>query len=431
MTTNEISVLPQQMQFLASESRECLYSGAFGAGKSRAICLKVAMRASVPNSREGLCRKTVVSLKRSTLKTLLEPDGGLPPVLPEGTYEWKKQDGEIRIKGGGTIMLFGLDNPERVASMNLSGCAVDECVELTNDDWTMLRGRIRMNLPNTRNQLYGACNPSSPQHWLAKRFGLDGESKPAANCEAITTAATDNWFLPADYVADLQTMTGVARKRFVEGLWVGSDGLVYDRWNTAQFVSDDMPTEFDRVIVCVDEGYNNPACMLLLAEKDKRLFVVREWYHRQQLEADMIAEAKKWQEDYPIECFVVDPSAAKLRAAMRHANIDAVPADNSVFAGIQAVSARLANDSAGRPLLTVHPDCNNLLREFGVYEWKKNASGTLKDEPVKMHDHALDSLRYGIVHYDGIRTTPQVREMTVDNVANDDAIWGDEMWTEL
>lgn len=430
MTPNELTVLPHQMRFLESEYRECLYSGAFGAGKSRAVCLKCAMRASVPNSREGLCRKTVVSLKRSTLKTLLEPDGGLPPVLPMGSYEWKKQDGEIRIKGGGTIMLFGLDNPERVASMNLSGIGIDEVVECSNDDYTMLRGRIRMNIDSLQNQIYSACNPSSPQHWLAKRFGLDGESKPAPNCEAITTKATDNWFLPQDYIDDLQTMTGVARKRFVEGLWVGSDGLVYDRWNPAQSVSDEMPTEFDRVIVCADHGYNNPACLLLLGEKDQRLFVVREWYFRQQLEADIIAEAKRWQDEYPIECFVVDPSAAGLRAAMRHENLDAVPADNSVLAGIQTVSAQLGTDPAGRPLLTIHPDCNNLLREFGVYEWKKSASGTFRDEVVKSHDHALDALRYGIVYMRGIRTVPQVRDFVENTTVND--MFNDErMWTEF
>ena len=80
--THHLEVLPQQMKFLCSEAREILYSGAFGAGKTRAICLRVAMRASICGAREGLCRKTVVALKRSTLKTLLEPDGLLPPILP-------------------------------------------------------------------------------------------------------------------------------------------------------------------------------------------------------------------------------------------------------------------------------------------------------------------------------------------------------------
>lgn len=165
---HRLQVLPQQLRFLKSTARQILYSGAFGAGKTRAICLRVAMRAATVGAREGLCRKTVVSLKRSTLKTLLEPDGLLPPVLPQGSYEYKKIDGEINIKGGGTIMLFGLEDPARIASMNLSGVGCDEAVELSEQDWTMLRGRIRLKLPNLPNQLYGACNPSTPQHWLAK-----------------------------------------------------------------------------------------------------------------------------------------------------------------------------------------------------------------------------------------------------------------------
>ena len=108
--TYRLEVLPQQLKFLRSAAREVLYSGAFGAGKTRAICLRVAMRASIEGAREGLCRKTVVALKRSTLKTLLEPDGMLPPILPKGSYEYKKIDGEINILGGGTIMLFGLED---------------------------------------------------------------------------------------------------------------------------------------------------------------------------------------------------------------------------------------------------------------------------------------------------------------------------------
>ena len=64
--THRLELLPQQLKFIMSEKREVLYSGAFGAGKTRAICLRVAMRASVEGAREGLCRKTVVALKRST-----------------------------------------------------------------------------------------------------------------------------------------------------------------------------------------------------------------------------------------------------------------------------------------------------------------------------------------------------------------------------
>tara|TARA_R100001594_G_scaffold150671_1_gene213381 strand:+ start:6230 stop:7540 length:1311 start_codon:yes stop_codon:yes gene_type:complete len=426
-----LEVLPQQLRFLRSSAREVLYSGAFGAGKTRAVCLRAAMRASIYGAREGLCRKTFTSLKRSTLKTLLEPDGLLPPVLPEGTYEYRKMDSEIRILGGGSIMIFGLDDATRIASMNLSGCAVDEAVELQERDWTMLRGRIRLKLPNLSNQIYGACNPSTPQHFLAKRFGLAGGHKCASNCEAITTTSRDNWFLPEDYVQDLETMTGVARKRYVEGLWVGSDGLVYDQWDEEKFVAKTLPNDFDRLIVGMDMGYNNPAVLLLLGIKDQRMYVIKEWYERQKLEQEVINVALSWKEEHPdIDCFIVDPSAAGLRASMRNVGLDAIPANNAVFTGIQSVATRLSFGNDKKAKLLVSRNCENLIREFGSYEWMGNRDGTMKDQPKKEHDHALDALRYAIVHIDGLKTAPAIR--SIDGFSDEvDPMFNEDLWTRI
>ena len=430
--TERLTVLPQQLKFLRSNAREVLYSGAFGAGKSRAICLRVAMRACRAGAREGLCRKTVVSLKRSTLKTLLEPDGLLPPILPKGSYDYKKIDGEINIHGGGTIMLFGLEDAGRIASMNLSGVAVDECVELHERDWTMLRGRIRLQLPNLPNQLYGACNPSTPQHFLAKRFGLAGGYECAPNCEVITTTSRDNWFLPEDYVLDLETMTGVARKRYVEGLWVGSEGLVYDMWNEELFVADQVPTTFDHMLVGMDYGYNNPSVLLLIGIKDQTMYVIDEWYERQKLEQQILETALRWKELHPeIDCFVVDPSAAGLRASMRNVGLDVMAANNSVFTGIQAVASRLSKDSGGKPKLVIKRQCSNLIREFSSYEWMTKADGSTKDVPRKEHDHALDALRYTIVHIDGLKTTPSVRSVDGNNGTPMNPLFDERLWKEI
>jgi len=359
-------------------------------------------------------------------------------VLPKGSYEWRKIDGEIVIKGGGSIMLFGLDDPARIASMNLSGCGVDEAVDLGESDWTMLRGRIRLSMPGLPNQLYGACNPSTPQHWLAQRFGIAGGHTAAHNCEAITTSSRDNWFLPADYLEDLESMTGVARKRYVEGLWCGSDGLVYDRWEEEAFVVDTMPEDFDEMIVGMDEGYNNPAVLLLLARRDGRVFVIDEWYERRRLEEEVVGVALEWQQRWPIDCFVVDPSAAKLRAAMRHAGMDVQAAKNPVFAGIQTVASLLSFDTAGVSKLAVHRRCSNLIREFGSYEWSTGADGSLKDTPNKSggQDHALDSLRYACVHWLGLRTQPAVRMVGQDSEPIDDntpldPVLNEDLWTEI
>ena len=90
-------LLPKQDLFVKATEREVLYSGAFAAGKTRCLCLKAVMRASHPGTREGLCRKHLVSLKATTLKTLLEPDGHLPAMLPKGTYTHHKSDKIIKL----------------------------------------------------------------------------------------------------------------------------------------------------------------------------------------------------------------------------------------------------------------------------------------------------------------------------------------------
>lgn len=395
-----LEVLPKQHDFICCDARETLYSGAFGAGKSRAVCLKLAMRASVKGAREGLCRKHLVTLKATTLKTLLENDGELPPVLPPGSYEHNKSEKSIRIKGGGEIAYFGLDDPEKVGSYNLTGCAVDESAELSEADYRTLQGRIRVPVKGLANQLYGACNPSTPSHHLAKRFGLAGGHVAQDGCVAIRTCTSDNRFLPADYVESLSKLPPVARKRFFEGLWVGSEGLVYDQWDREAHVRE-RSGKWDRIIVACDDGYTNPfVAVRMCVDNDGRVHVESERYATGLLLDAKIAAVQSLAQD--AEAVVVDPSAADLIAEMRDVGLPVIEADNAVFDGIVRVQSRLAKAGDGRPRLTVDPSCENVVREFETYEWKteKAGSAVLKDQPVKAFDHAMDAIRYGVANID-------------------------------
>ncbi len=398
ITTIRHRLLPKQYDFVQSESREVLYSGAYAAGKTRALCYRLVSRAQVPGSREGLCRKHLVTLRASTLRTLLEPDGSAPPVLPPDTYSHNKSDRTIKIRGGGEIVYFGLDDPQKIGSYNLTGCAIDEAVELSADDWQMLIGRIRLDV-GMPNSLYAVCNPGAPSHWLAERFGLALGHQAKDGCEVIHTKTTDNSFLPASYVESLTTLGGVAYRRFVLGEWCASDGLVYDRWDRQAYLAE-RDGDTGHYVVGVDVGYRNPTTLLLVGrDNDDNIHIEREWYRTQQLEADTIAKCVEWQERFAPEVFVVDPSAAGFIEALRERGLHVQPANNTVFDGIQSVQGRL-QESDGRPRLTVDPRCENTIREFESYEWIGGAGG-LTDKPRKENDHAMDALRYAVVYLDG------------------------------
>ena len=43
-----------------------------------------------------------------------------------------------------------------------------------------------------------------------------------------------------------------------------------------------------------------------------------------------------------------------------------------------------------------HPDSQNIRKEVNRYKWREDAKGNGLDEPVKLWDHAMDAIRYGI-----------------------------------
>jgi phage terminase large subunit len=112
-----------------------------------------------------------------------------------------------------------------------------------------------------------------------------------------------------------------------------------------------------------------------------------------------VAEAKRLHLLYHLEALLVDPSAAGLIAEMRAEGLPVREADNVVRDGIQRVKARWANAGDGHPRLTISPSCVNTAAEAESYTWKENNAG-IKDEPEKVNDHAMDSLRYMVNYID-------------------------------
>lgn len=395
----------KQIEFITAKQRFVLNSGGFGSGKSLALCDKLYMRASRPGAREAVVRKTLKALKATTLKTLLDGDGKTPPVIPPGTYSYNKTDHVIKIKGGGEIVGLGMDDPTNVGSHNLTGANISEATQLTYQDFTWLNGRVRVPLDGFPLQLNMECNPAVPSHWLAKLFGLALDYKPHPDSFAIRSRTDENPTLPPDYVENLRrTLTGVAFKRFFEGQWCGSDGLVYDTWDRDKHVRILSPGGYCRAVVGADEGYQNPFTLtLVLVDSDGRAYALSE-VHQSRLQLSEKVEAiRRMMTDspVPVEAVLVDPSAPDLIDEFRRANVPVYPANNEVEAGIKRVQQRLADPGDGRPRMAVHPDCENLVREFESYEWRVDrATGTRKDEVDKHNDHQLDGLRYAISYLD-------------------------------
>lgn len=385
--------LPKQLAYLRSTAPNVLYSGAVRAGKTYALCTGAMMRATVPHAREAIIRKHRVTLTATTLVTLLEGDGMNPPVLPPNSYTHNKNEGVIRLNGGGEIVYFGLDDPNKIGSRSLTGANIDEAVEVTERDWDMIQTRVSLDVPGLVRQVRGACNPGSPGHFLARRFGLAHGHVAMPGHVSFRTRSRENFFLPADYLERISHLQGAAYRRLVEGEWVGSEGLVFDNWDREVHVVEN-PGPFAWSVIGVDDGSTNPfAALLIDVDGDGRAHVCREVYGSKMLIQAKAAAVRELMQAGQVERVIVDPAAAQLRHELHELDIATEGGDNAVLDGLQVVAQRLAPAVDGRPRLTVDPSCTNLIREFESYEWLVTPGGLSKDAPKKENDHALDALR--------------------------------------
>ena len=386
-------VTPQQWEYATSQADEVLISGAWGAGKSYPLCVVLYLRALTPGAREGLFRRTLQKLQETTLVTLLEGDGQTPAVIPRGTYHHNQNKRTIKIHNGGTIFYGPAETIEDVNAHNLTGVHVDEATELREEIWLALGARCRVKVEGLKPQQRGACNPGPPSHHLAKRFGIrknrvvpelafKGDPATPIRCHAIMTKSFDNPKLPTEARAKYASYTGITRLRFVEGQWVGSDGLIYDNFDRDRHARAVDTTGWPRALVGIDDGTTAPACFLHAhVSPNGRLHISREI----QRAGMQLAEKKlAVTEAGEVEAVIVDPAASGLKLELRREGHPVLDADNAVEPGIQAVREYLNDGPDGEPLLTIDPSCSKLLEQMESYERNPD---TLKETPIKENDH--------------------------------------------
>ena len=243
-----------QDEFVAAQGSRSLFSGAFGAGKTIALCAKgLKLSLDYPKNYGLICRKVRATLGQTTLKTFLDR------VCPrELIVDYNKSEGLITLTNGSQILFGGLDDPLKLGSLELGWAGIDEAIETLEDDWQMLEGRLR--LPGVPHQIFAATNPGPPSHYLYRMFFSENKG------EVYQASALDNPELPEDYRQRLMEFEGVYRDRYVYGLWKGLEGLVYSTFNEKQCL---IPRfEIDKswlVDTGHDFGISNP-CALFYAE---------------------------------------------------------------------------------------------------------------------------------------------------------------------
>lgn len=288
------------------------------------------------------------------------------------------------------VIFVTLESESRVRGPNAAWGWADEFEYVTDRGiWRALKGAIRA---GDNPQLFGTSTPKG------RRIAWDEWVVNASPQHALYRATTfDNIFVDAD--------------DYVTGL--GYEGVFYDQEITAEFVSFEglVYPGFDRethvrqidcsgweTLLALDVGTRNPTALLTIRHAGDRIHVEAELYRRGMGSSAIVAAAVAASGTTRANTIVVDPSSAGLIVDLKDAGLDAVKADNPIVEGISRVTTIL-------PDLTVDPSCEHTIAEFESYVYPDGGKAE-RDAPVKANDHAMDALRYAVMHLAG--ATPAV-----------------------
>jgi len=383
----------QQRSIVNSNSRMNIWYGGVRSGKTLTSSIRwLDYLARNPQGAKAMVGKT----QRTLIKNVLTP---IRELIGEDNFELNKGESWAKLAGH-KVDLYGANDEralEKIAGVTLGGAYLDEVSLHPHSMFKMTSSRC--SIPNSK--IFATTNPGSPEHWLKRKY-LDREND--MNLTSFHFRLEDNKSLSDEYIRDLKNeYDGVWYDRYIEGLWVLAEGLVYDMYDRDEHIVDTLPKIKD-YWVGIDYGTTASTAFVLIGlGDDGRLYIVDEYKHsgkKEEASKTDIQYARdfiNWLGDIEPNWICIDPSAKSFRLQLwdmqdQCNSLNSLrKGDNKVLDGIRLISSLLSSNS-----LYIHRSCDNVIKELGLYSWDKKAQARGEDKPIKKHDHCLDAMRYGI-----------------------------------
>ena len=342
----------------------------------------------------AICSNTVQAAERNIIAPLQQ-------MTDLTYYYWETYLGSkhiLTVKGGGhenRFYIFGGKDESSyklIQGLTLAGVLFDEVALMPE---SFVQQAIARTLSVDGAKLWFNCNPDSPEHWFYKSWVLTADTRERTDTLHLHFTMHDNPIMTAEKIARTESVfRGVFYDRYIRGLWVVAEGLVYPMFGKEHIgVPDDLHGDW---FISCDYGTMNPTSMGLWCRTyDGHAYRVDESYYdgraegRPRTDEEHYAALCALAKGHDIQSVIVDPSAASfIECIHRHGRFCVQKADNAVDAGIQDTAALL-----GLGRLHFSERCTDILREFGLYRYDmKKAEGG--DRVIKANDHAMDDMRY-------------------------------------
>lgn len=377
-----------------SDKDGIIADGSIRSGKtvSMALSFIIWAMATFTEQNFAMCGKTIGSFRRNVLMVL-------KLMLASRGYKVKEHraDNYIEIHRNGVVNYFyifgGKDerSQDLIQGITLAGVLFDEVALMPESFVNQATARCSV----AGSKFWFNCNPDGQYHWFKTGWIDKAEKK---NLVYLHFTMDDNLSL-TDKVKQryMNQYSGVFYQRYILGLWVVAEGIIYDMFSAAKHIVDSVATnESAKYYVSCDYGTQNATVFLLWQRgADGKWYCIDEYYYSgrdestQKTDNAYANDLAEFIGGRRIEAIIIDPSAASFIALLRERGYTVKKARNDVLDGIRYVSTQLNLEK-----IAFHSRCQNTIMEFGSYIWDAKACERGEDKPIKQHDHAMDAVRY-------------------------------------
>ena len=385
-----------------------VFFGGAGSGKSHFAVQKLILKYLKYPNRKCLVIRKVSNTLRDSIFALFKS------VLADwqlyGQCEIRETLLTIDLPNGSQIIFKGLDENEKIKSIaNIDDIVVEECTELTLDDFTQLNLRLRSKNPN--NQIICMFNPVSKTNWVYNMWFSNESTYNHENTTILHTTFKDNKFLPQDYVdalLEMEITNFTYYKIYALGEFATLDKLIFNKWQETCFDYREIVKSDNKNIEAIfglDWGYtNDPTAFVcsLIDRVDKNLWIFDE-FQEKGLTNDEIAR-RITDLGFKKEKIVGDSAEPKSIEELKRNGIERIvgakKGKDSILQGIQYLQ---------QFNIIIHSSCNFIIDEFRNYTWQKDKNGVYFNKPIDKFNHGLDALRYAANENNIIRKATSVK----------------------
>lgn len=364
------SVFTRNYECLNDESiRFIVNQGSTRSSKTYSLCqLMIVYCLNNPGKLVSIVRKSFPSLRSTVMRDMID-------IMTELKIYSEKQHNKTEniyvFDNGSKLEFFSLDDSQKVRGRKRDILWANESNELSFEEFNQLNFR-------TSEKLFFDFNPSDSDHWLYELMEKDNAIK-------IHSTYKDNSFLSRDLVKEIEELIKVDQDYYniyALGLPSKSNHVIYSHHS----IFEESPIPQD-TIWGLDFGYQHPTALIRCDFVENHVYV-KEAIYESYLTTGELIERMGMLGISKRDTIVADYARPEIIEEIRRAGYNIHNAIKNVKEGIDAVK------SIG---LSYHQDSNNIAREFRNYKWKV-INEKLQDEPVKLHDDAMDAIRYAVLY---------------------------------